>query len=83
MMSCVIIQPTGEEAASFGDAETTRAMDDAFDQICQHLQDTGQPEIVREVIANKIIDAAKRGERDPGRLRDIVLGSFGLQRNPG
>jgi hypothetical protein len=74
-------KPTGEEAAPFGDAETARAMDEAFDQICQHLQDTGQPDIVREVIANRIIDEAKRGERDPARLRDIVLVSFGLQRN--
>jgi hypothetical protein len=77
-----VIGPTGEQA-SFGDAETVRVMDDAFDQICQHLQDTGQPEIVREVIAEKIVAAAKRGERDPVRLRDIVLGSFGLQRNSG
>ncbi|HEY7644417.1 MAG TPA: hypothetical protein VH858_05215 [Hyphomicrobiales bacterium] len=71
------------EQASFGDAETVRVMNEAFDQICQHLQDTGQPEIVREVIAEKIVAAAKRGERDPVRLRDIVLGSFGLQRNTG
>ena len=71
------------EQASFGDAEIVRVMNEAFDQICQHLQDTGQPEIVREVIAEKIVAAAKRGERDPVRLRDIVLGSFGLQRSSG
>jgi hypothetical protein len=71
------------EQASFGDAETVRVMNEAFDQICQHLQDTGQPEIVREVIAEKIVAAAKRGERDPVRLRDIVLGSLGLQRSSG
>ena len=81
-MSCVISEPTDEQAF-FRDAETVRAVDDAFDQICRHLQDTGQPEIVREVIAEKIVDAAKRGERDPARLRDIVLGSFGLQRSGG
>jgi hypothetical protein len=71
------------EQASFGDAETARVMNEAFDQICQHLQDTGQPEIVHEVIAEKIVAAAKRGERDPVRLRDIVLGSLGLQRSSG
>jgi hypothetical protein len=79
-MSRVIEQPTGEQAVSFDDAATARVTDDAFDQICKHLQDSGQPEIVREVIAEKILDAARRGERDPARLRDIVLGSFGLQR---
>jgi hypothetical protein len=61
------------------DAETTRAMGEAFDDICKHLHDRGQPEIVRDVIAKQIIEAAKRGERDPSRLRDSVLASFGLK----
>jgi hypothetical protein len=33
------------------------------------LHDTGQPYLVREVIASRIIAMAKQGERDPDRLR--------------
>jgi hypothetical protein len=63
------------------DAEITHVIADTYTQICKHLQDKGQPEIVREVIAERIINAAKTGGRDPARLRDIVLESFGLKRD--
>jgi hypothetical protein len=62
------------------DAEIAHAVAEAHYQICKHLHDRGQPEIVRQVIYERIINAAKSGERDPARLRDIVLASFGLQR---
>jgi hypothetical protein len=62
------------------DADFAHAVAEACNQVCKHLHDRGQPEIVREVIAERIINAAKAGERDPTRLRDIVLASFGLQR---
>ncbi len=32
-----------------------------------------QPEVVKETVATKIIEAIKRGERDPNRLRDVAL----------
>jgi hypothetical protein len=53
-------------------------MGEAFDSACQQLHDRGQPEIVYEVIAKRIIDAAKSGERDPIQLRKIGLAAFGL-----
>jgi hypothetical protein len=59
------------------DEAATRAMGDAFDAVCKSLRDKGQPEIVYEVIARRIIDAAKKGERDPQRLR--AAGTIGLQ----
>ena len=43
------------------------------------LHDSGQPEGVYEVIARRIIAAAKKGERDPVRLREIGLAA--LQRD--
>jgi hypothetical protein len=52
-----------EEIAAMGEAAT-----------CKELHDTGQPQIVREVIAIRIIAAAKRGELDPLRLREAALG---------
>jgi len=52
-------------------------MGKAFDAACKDLHDTGQPSIVYEVVATRIIEAAKSGERDPERLRDWALTAFG------
>jgi hypothetical protein len=52
-------------------------MGEAFDAACTALHDTGQPFIVHEVMAKRIIDAAKTGERDPTRLRDIAMAAVG------
>jgi hypothetical protein len=68
------IQKTG---AAFDD-RATGAMGEAFDAACRELHDSGQPQIVYEVIAKRIIDAAKRGERDIARLRDAGLAALGL-----
>lgn len=59
------------------DAETTRLLGEIFDSICIPRHDSGQPDIVLEVIAKRIIEAAKRGERDPHRLRAAALDSYG------
>jgi hypothetical protein len=56
----------------FDDADT-RVMGEAFDAACKEVRDTGQPPLVREVMAKKIIDAARAGERDVNRLRDAAL----------
>jgi hypothetical protein len=58
------------------DDEATRIMSEAFDAACVGLQDTGQPALVREIIAKRIIEAAKKGERDPARLRAAGLAAF-------
>lgn len=57
---------------AFSDAKT-RLLGAAFDAACKELRDTGEPEIVHEIIARQIIDAASRGERDLTRLRDAGL----------
>jgi methionine synthase II (cobalamin-independent) len=69
-----------EQDPSF-DADMAHAIAEAYHQVCKHLQDAGQPLIVQEVISKRIINAAKDGERDPSRLRDLVLESFGLKRD--
>jgi hypothetical protein len=48
-------------------------MNEAFDAACKELQDTGQPELVLDIIAERIIAAASAGERDPVRLREAAL----------
>jgi hypothetical protein len=49
------------------DPEAIAAMTEAFDVVCENLGDTDQPEVAREVIAGRIIAAARLGERDPAR----------------
>ena len=53
--------------------EVIAAMNEAFDAACKELQDSGQPELVLDVIAERIIAAASAGERDPVRLREAAL----------
>jgi hypothetical protein len=55
------------------DPEALAVMCEAFDAACKALDDTGQPQLVREVIAQRIIEAASRGERDPVRLMKAAL----------
>jgi hypothetical protein len=52
-------------------------MGEAFDAACVGLQDTGQPALVREIIAKRIVEAATKGERDPARLRAAGLAALG------
>jgi hypothetical protein len=59
------------------DAETTRAMGEAFDAACEQLGETGLHFVVRETIAREIIEAANDGERDPARMCATALASFG------
>lgn len=60
------------ERGAFG-PEATRAMGEAFEAVCRELDDAGNAEGVRKLIAEQIIGAASRGELDPARLRAAVL----------
>jgi hypothetical protein len=59
----------------FDDAATS-GMGEAFDQACKSLRNLGSA--VPEIIANRIITAAKNGERDPARLYEQALKVFGM-----
>ena len=62
--------------AAFDDAATL-AMGKAFDHACLSLRRVGNSGTVREMIAKRIIAAAKTGERDPIRLCEQALIPFG------
>ena len=47
------------------DPETVKVLCDAYDKASKSLHDNGQPDIVKEVIARRIISLAQKGERDP------------------
>lgn len=53
--------------------EATAAMGEAFEAACNHLHDAGKAELVRKIIAERIIAAASTGELDPVRLRAAAL----------
>jgi hypothetical protein len=55
------------------DPETVKGLCSAYDKARASLHDTGQPHIVNEVIARRIIALAKQGERDPDRLCAAAL----------
>jgi hypothetical protein len=52
--------------------EATAAMGTAFEQVCAVLG-VNQDAVVQGVIAGRIIELARRGERDATKLRDRVL----------
>jgi hypothetical protein len=54
------------------DPEATHAMSVAFEDVCRALKLNGDAR-ARETVALRIIELARRGERDPERLRARVL----------
>lgn len=53
--------------------EVVAAMSEAFEAACEVLDDARQPEVIREIIAKRIVSAATIGERDPVRLLAAAL----------
>jgi hypothetical protein len=72
------ILPFIQKVGTVFNDRTTKIMGEAFDSACKELHDTGQPAIVYEVIAKRIIDCAKNGERDQLRLRNAGLAALGF-----
>jgi len=58
------------------DDSTTRSMGVAFDAACTEFRDTDLTNLTREIIAERIIQAAKRGERDPERLCRVAVAAL-------
>jgi hypothetical protein len=68
------------EVGSVFDDHATKAMGEAFEAACKDLDEAGQPSVVYEAVAKRIIEIAKSGERDPNQLRDRALTAFGHKR---
>jgi hypothetical protein len=64
------------------DDTATKIMGEAFDAACNAMHDTGQPHVVYEVMAKRIIAAAAKGERDLTRLRDAALTALANSSRP-
>ncbi|HWE77506.1 MAG TPA: hypothetical protein VG270_03195 [Pseudolabrys sp.] len=64
------------DTSEFG-PETVDIMASAYEKARKSLHDKGQPLIVQEVIAARIIAAARSGERDPDKLCRMALSALG------
>jgi hypothetical protein len=53
--------------------EMIAVMTGVLEAACKELKDTDQPEVVREIVAQRILHAVRLGERDPVRLREAAL----------
>jgi hypothetical protein len=58
--------PLFQELSS--DPDQTTAVNQAYDLACRTLQNIGQLEVDREIIARGILQAAGSGERDANKL---------------
>jgi hypothetical protein len=72
--------PVFREASS--DPKLIDVMNKAYSKACRMLHDRGQPAVVQEVIARRIVQIAKTGERDPNRICQRVLADLGLECEP-
>ena len=55
------------------DPAAVAALRDAYEHACAALQLSDRADPLTEVVAKRIIEHARRGERDPNRLREVVL----------
>ena len=63
---------------SYFDVKAIRAMGAAFDQACRSLRHFAHFDRVRELVAKRIIEAAKNGEHDPIRLHWQAVMGFSI-----
>jgi hypothetical protein len=70
--------PPFSQASS--DPRVINVMGKAYDKACKMMHDKGQPHLVQEVIAGRIIEIVTAGERDPDRICERVMAKLGLQR---
>lgn len=61
--------------AAFDQAEVVILLD-AYVRACRALHDRGQPDIVTDVIAERLITLAKAGQWDPQKLSEGALGTL-------
>jgi hypothetical protein len=69
--------PQFSQASS--DPRLVGVMGTAYAKACRMLHDKGQPAVVQEVMAGRIIEIVKTGERDPDRICLRVMADLGLQ----
>ena len=62
------------------DPEVLKAMTDAYERACKTMQAGPQSELVKEILARRIIELAQGGCTDADKLYAEVLKVYGLER---
>jgi hypothetical protein len=65
------LTPYLKEAAF--EPKAIEAMTAAFEAVCKSLQLAKRDDPISQIVARKIVDIARTGERDPQRMHDLVL----------
>jgi hypothetical protein len=55
------------------DPKAIEAMTAAFEAVCDSLKLLDRDDPITEIVARKVIEVAGTGERDPERIRELVL----------
>jgi len=63
------------------DPEAITAMHAAYEQVCAELGLMSKNDSLTEIVAMKIIEAAKNGERNPATMRLSALFALGLMQD--
>ena len=61
------------------DPEVVAALTTAYRRATDQLRRDGYTDLVRDIIAKRIIDSAQQGERDPDRLCRSALAALGIR----
>ena len=59
--------------------EVTKAMGSAFERACSNLGTGSQPDVLRELIASRIIELARNGCRSADALYAQTIKSLGIE----
>jgi hypothetical protein len=55
------------------DPNAIKAMTAAFEAVCDSLKLLDRDDPITEIVARKVIEVGGTGERDPERIRELVL----------
>ena len=55
------------------DPKAIEAMTAAFEAVCDSFKLLNRDDPITEIVARKVIEVAGTGERDPERIRELVL----------
>jgi hypothetical protein len=75
------IQP--DPGAAAFPPEIVAAMSAALQHVCRRLEEHPRPGLMKEVIAEKIIQLVEQGVHNESELRERALAEFDLPRDPG
>jgi hypothetical protein len=64
------------------DPDETAVMTAAYGKACQSMHDWEQPEILKDIIAKRILDIVAHGELDPDKICELALRSLGFCETP-